>query len=508
MPMPKPKKSEKKSDFVSRCMADDSMKKEFPDEEQRSAVAYSTWREAKKDFELTDLTDSLGNRMLLDRWGIGTALQYVKAVDGSGPDIYSITPDAWAKEMQSAADRLTYCDETSGDTDFITKSIREGTDISAGAVLEYDARMVTKRRDRDGDILEPNGLDIDTKMPLLAHHVQAAPYGKHVAIVKQDDDVWVSRWAIADFPLGRDMAVLTRFGAIRKSHGFKPLPGEFEPIEVVKGANGERRANGWHVKKAGVFEGSGVSIPSNVDGNVLTIYEKQFDGICTAFSCDAFETDGMKMWAKSYYDQRPTQARGMSLEDMAEPQQTSEGEPSDMKQSPDVETKGVSDTLEEYEFPGSYEWIRDKLNKQLDNSLSGHRYIAGTFAKHAIICHSRYVDGEGRKVKCYRQSWKFGDDKTPVFDGDAKEIEVKPQIIEKMVSELETKFAGDGGSQTLSTTEERKKSIGELSRELIAAAIKHEDTGEAIAALEPITKALGAVRQQQQSVSLEELFQE
>jgi hypothetical protein len=47
MPIPKPKKSEKQGDFVSRCMGDDTMNKEYPNEKQRSAVCYSQWGEKK-----------------------------------------------------------------------------------------------------------------------------------------------------------------------------------------------------------------------------------------------------------------------------------------------------------------------------------------------------------------------------------------------------------------------------------------------------------------------------
>jgi len=41
MPLPKPKESEKKNDFISRCMSDESMKSEFDDHTQRVAVCYS-----------------------------------------------------------------------------------------------------------------------------------------------------------------------------------------------------------------------------------------------------------------------------------------------------------------------------------------------------------------------------------------------------------------------------------------------------------------------------------
>lgn len=38
MPLPKPEKNEKTTDFVSRCMSNEVMQKEYPDEKQRYAV--------------------------------------------------------------------------------------------------------------------------------------------------------------------------------------------------------------------------------------------------------------------------------------------------------------------------------------------------------------------------------------------------------------------------------------------------------------------------------------
>ncbi|MBN2118505.1 MAG: hypothetical protein JW730_18170 [Anaerolineales bacterium] len=43
MPLPKPNKGESEAAFIDRCMGDDVMKKEYPDEKQRSAVCYSQW---------------------------------------------------------------------------------------------------------------------------------------------------------------------------------------------------------------------------------------------------------------------------------------------------------------------------------------------------------------------------------------------------------------------------------------------------------------------------------
>lgn len=48
MPLPKPKKNEKQNDFISRCMSNDVMKKEFPNNKQRVAVCYSNFSRTKK----------------------------------------------------------------------------------------------------------------------------------------------------------------------------------------------------------------------------------------------------------------------------------------------------------------------------------------------------------------------------------------------------------------------------------------------------------------------------
>ncbi len=48
MPMPKPKKNEKRSEYVSRFMSNDNMKKEYPKQDQRVAVAYNKWRKHKR----------------------------------------------------------------------------------------------------------------------------------------------------------------------------------------------------------------------------------------------------------------------------------------------------------------------------------------------------------------------------------------------------------------------------------------------------------------------------
>ena len=54
MPIPSPKKSEKQGDFVSRCMGDETMNKEFPDQKQRAAVCYSQFKKASASIEAAE----------------------------------------------------------------------------------------------------------------------------------------------------------------------------------------------------------------------------------------------------------------------------------------------------------------------------------------------------------------------------------------------------------------------------------------------------------------------
>ena len=51
MPLIKPKDGEEVSTFISRCMSDSTMKKEFPDQKQRLAVCFSQFRKKGKGME-------------------------------------------------------------------------------------------------------------------------------------------------------------------------------------------------------------------------------------------------------------------------------------------------------------------------------------------------------------------------------------------------------------------------------------------------------------------------
>lgn len=80
MPLPKPKPNEKQAEFISRFMSSEAMKKEFPDNKQRQAVAFETFRRGKK----TNDSDISGDVSVVDK------AELTK-------DKFSITPEGYLK---------------------------------------------------------------------------------------------------------------------------------------------------------------------------------------------------------------------------------------------------------------------------------------------------------------------------------------------------------------------------------------------------------------------------
>jgi hypothetical protein len=254
-----------------------------------------------------DILQSLRHRPSRD-FGIATAYQHLKSVEpcfsgGLCPaNVWSTaTPAMWRKAVKHSKRCLSYGDKETFDRDFIVKSVNEGTSIAPGAVLEYDTVLSSTVRDRDGDILESSGLELDTKMPLLMHHVPMSPIGKMCRLISQDERRVIVKNAIADTSLGRDAAVLVKFGALRTSHGFKPVPGEFAPLATTKAADGRDIVTGWHIKRARVYECSLVTIPSNTEAEILGFD----DGMASVYSKGLLQTPFFRSLCKAEFDRRP-----------------------------------------------------------------------------------------------------------------------------------------------------------------------------------------------------------
>lgn len=492
---------------------------------------------------IQQIIDSLASRQTADRWGIGTAAQYLKEIQGCfagglcPQKAFDLaTPDMWAKELDAAAARLTYCE---AGMSIDEKSLGDGAEIGSGFVLEYDCVLISRRKDRDGDILEPNGASLDVKMPLLWQHLQLQPIGSYRKTISVDNDYVRCRFGIADTALGRDAATLVKAGALRKSHGFRPL--DFEPIEIVKGADGRDMVRGWHVKKAAVLEGSLVSIPANTDA------------VITAFAAKSLKTDVVNRWAQKFYDARPIIVPGhnpaatpaatespktekSAVAAIAPAATKSDKKPGytcpkckigfDLAEVPDgvdlskiqcpacsttisgeepksidpamLNLKSLADQTKgnlipsnagsgsEWEIEGSFEWIRSLLSRQCRGFLAAkaenpndvYPYVVATLPDSVIVSLSY-----GEKAKCYRVDWAMDDGK-PKLKGDAKEVVVKPAVLEKML-------AGSIARPAIST----EKTLASAAAEFHSLALNGGDAG--LAALKSAARLASMWEQQQ-----------
>jgi len=89
MPLPLPSADESEQDFVSRFMGDEQAISDFPDEQQRAAVAYSTYRdEEMEEMELggvsiLEVGEAKGHDLFVDKISLETALKLMgKAKNG------------------------------------------------------------------------------------------------------------------------------------------------------------------------------------------------------------------------------------------------------------------------------------------------------------------------------------------------------------------------------------------------------------------------------------------
>ena len=101
MPLPNPANSETEDEFVARFMDDETAKQDFPDNDQRLAVAYSTYRDEELEetelggVSILEVGEAKGHDLFVDKTSLETALKLmgsakngvkVKMNHGSGLD--------------------------------------------------------------------------------------------------------------------------------------------------------------------------------------------------------------------------------------------------------------------------------------------------------------------------------------------------------------------------------------------------------------------------------------
>ncbi len=85
MPLPLPSADESEQDFVSRFMGDEQAISDFPDEQQRAAVAYSTYRDEELEetelggVSILEVGEAKGHDLFVDKTSLETALKLMQS---------------------------------------------------------------------------------------------------------------------------------------------------------------------------------------------------------------------------------------------------------------------------------------------------------------------------------------------------------------------------------------------------------------------------------------------
>jgi len=270
--MPKPKQGETEDQFVERCIPFVLNEGTAKDEKQAVAICHSIWREEKKAMDpneelLVAIRQRQEKQTRFNR-GILTADRYVQTMlDKAGVEIcYGVAAKGMTSfddVLRKAAQTLVYSNEDSEVHEKLTdlyNDLPQGVELPKSTLMVFRHTLSTPRKDRDGDILRTEGMEVDPKMLLLFQHVNTMPIGKMLRIALQNEktlDLWS---CIIDMnETSHDSAVMVDNGMGRFSHGFKAR--EFDKVKDSKG----KLTGGFDIVRCEVMEESLVSVPANVD---------------------------------------------------------------------------------------------------------------------------------------------------------------------------------------------------------------------------------------------------
>jgi len=311
MPLPKPRTGdnpETHSQWMSRCMSNDTMKEDFPDNEQRVAVCMNIWREEHKDMSqsLLEAIRARSEKKTEFGYGILTADRWVQNMrDAAGLDLCyqyaSQGQTSFDDVLRKASKTLTYSNPDMVVEEDITKNLPDGIVLPKDTLMVFKHTLTTPKIDRDGDILRTEGAAVDPRMLLLWQHVHTLPIGKMLAITQHTKDKLQLISCIVDInDLSHDAAVMIDNDMGRFSHGFRAL--DWSPLVDDKG----EEIGGFEVKSFEVMEESLVSVPSNTDAQSEEVLLSLVEG-------GKLTSDLMKEIGKSIRDHRPLQVAGVEI---------------------------------------------------------------------------------------------------------------------------------------------------------------------------------------------------
>ncbi len=243
-----------------------------------------------------ELLQMLASRGYGLRHGIGLKKSYLSEVDaclagGNCKDmIGGLSTDQWQALLKDSSDRLVYTDPDHA-------QIKKYKSATGTYLMTFEATLTSVREDRDGDILESMGAEVDKDMPLLWQHLTPCPTGKMLRVTRQNSKRVNCEFGVLKTGngLGDDTCLFIENGVLRMSHGFKP---KAWTARYEKDDTDKKNPIGFHVQKFEIYEGSTVSVPSNPDA-VISNWQRQ-----------KLHSPLTKAMAQRLYESKPRMVKG------------------------------------------------------------------------------------------------------------------------------------------------------------------------------------------------------
>lgn len=154
MPLPKPRSDENRDDFINRCMGDDVMNEDYPDQDQRMAVCSTQWRKRVRD----EATSADFTKVTED----GEFKGYASIFGEPAADGVVIAPGAFSKSIEEkgvSGVKMLWGHDTNSPIG-VWEEVREdekGLFVKGRLVLEVDKAKEVKALMQQGAV---NGLSI------------------------------------------------------------------------------------------------------------------------------------------------------------------------------------------------------------------------------------------------------------------------------------------------------------------------------------------------------------
>ena len=147
MPIPSRRKKEKPNDFMSRCMSDDKLRKEFPDNKQRTAVCMSKACESldymeAADFNISYDTHGFEEEINVDNFVIPSDDDYVVDIGEGEEELeWDVAVSAYLYENPKTGELSTYN--------------RKGVYKKGGVFLIYKGKAASEYQDKKVKLNKP-----------------------------------------------------------------------------------------------------------------------------------------------------------------------------------------------------------------------------------------------------------------------------------------------------------------------------------------------------------------